>query len=194
MKNFKRVFAVALAAWCVSVQARAQNQQAASFSAAEVSFVYARQSGAASNQFAVWVEDESGAVVKTLYATRYTAKGGWKVREQSVPQWVKKANVALMSASEIDTFSSATPRAGAAAYTWDGTGKNGQKVPAGVYRVFLEASLRWGARVVYSADIRDGSAGGLRVDVHYYDGNTEITGAKIPAEKSMISNVEITVK
>jgi len=36
----------------------------------EVSFTFARQSGAASNQFAVWVEDAQGRYVRTLYATR----------------------------------------------------------------------------------------------------------------------------
>jgi hypothetical protein len=191
MKNCKYFVAVVFAA-LGALQIVAQNRQAV-FSAVEVSFLYTRQSGMASNQYAVWIEDESGAVVKTLYATRYTAKGGWKVREQSIPQWVKKANVASMSASEVDAFSSATPRAGMVTYTWDGTDKSGQKVPVGEYRVFLEASLRWGGRVVYSAVV-GGSQGSRPVDVRYYDGNTEITGAKIPAEKDMISNVAVNIK
>ena len=43
-----------------------------------ISFDYAKQSGYAANQFAVWVEDANGALIKTLYATRFTVKGGYQ--------------------------------------------------------------------------------------------------------------------
>jgi hypothetical protein len=167
------------------------------FSSVEVSFLFTRQTGYASNQYAVWIEDSSGAVVKTLYATRFTAKGGWKTREQSIPQWVKKANAANKKPAEIDAVTSATPGTGIVTYVWDGSGKNGEKAGAGQYRVFLEASLRWGWRVVYSAVIHSDSRGVLRLDERYYDGNTEISEANVSLEgkeKKMISNVTVRVK
>jgi hypothetical protein len=192
MKNFRYFIAVVLAAGS-ALQAVPQERRAA-FSAVEISFLYTRQSGMASNQYAVWVEDGSGAVVRTLYATRYTAAGGWKVREQSIPQWVKKANVASMRAGDIDAVSSATPRTGKVAYKWDGTDKNGKRVPDGEYRVFLEASLRWGVRVVYTATVSGSAREDPQVEVRYYDGNTELTGAGVPAERGMISGVAVSVR
>lgn len=43
-----------------------------------VTFDFEKQSGYASNQFAVWIEDVDGNLINTLYATRFTATGGYK--------------------------------------------------------------------------------------------------------------------
>ena len=40
----------------------------------EVSFDYQRQSGPGSNQYAVWIENEKGEVVKTLFVTSFSTK------------------------------------------------------------------------------------------------------------------------
>ena len=52
-----------------------------------ISFNYQKQFGFASNQFAVWIEDINGNHVKTLYATFYTAKGGYLDRAESLRMW-----------------------------------------------------------------------------------------------------------
>ncbi|MDR2037847.1 MAG: DUF2271 domain-containing protein [Bacteroidales bacterium] len=43
----------------------------------EITVSYVRQSGHGSNQYAVWIEDSVGKLVKTLYVTQFTAKGGY---------------------------------------------------------------------------------------------------------------------
>jgi hypothetical protein len=110
-----------------------------------VSFDYKRQSGSASNQFAIWIEDMDGGYVKTLYATRYTANGGYERRPDSIPIWVKK--------SGVDAVTSATPREGPLSYAWDLTDKDGGTVPKGEYKVFVEGTLRWKNQVLYSGVI-----------------------------------------
>jgi len=89
-----------------------------------ISFDYEKQSGYASNQFAVWIEDMGGDLVKTLYATRYTANGGYKNRPDSIFLWVDKSGLAAMSKTDVDAVSGATPAAGTQYYTWDMTDKN----------------------------------------------------------------------
>lgn len=51
-------------------------------SALEVSFYYQRQADPGSNQYAVWIENEKGNVVKTLFVTSYTTKGHARGGEQ----------------------------------------------------------------------------------------------------------------
>jgi hypothetical protein len=121
-----------------------------------ISFDFDKQSGRASNQFAVWVEDEGGKLVKTLYATRFTAKGGYKNRPDSIPLWVEKSGLASMNQSEIDVISGATPQAGTLYYVWDLTDKDANKVAPGKYRFFVEGSTRWKNRVLYAGVITIG--------------------------------------
>jgi len=143
-------------------------QQRTSQAAAELSFSFTRLSGSASNQFAVWVEDSQGRYMKTLYATRYTATGGWKRRETSIPVWVKKSGLANLTNSQIDAVTGATPRTGELTYTWDGTDLNGTAVPSGDYFLILEGTLRWENQVLYRAPIRFGrGAAAAEVSVEY---------------------------
>ena len=55
-----------------------------------ISFQFKR-GGIASSQYAIWIENETGELVRTVYATSYTVKGGYKVRQESIPTWVQKA-------------------------------------------------------------------------------------------------------
>jgi hypothetical protein len=118
-----------------------------------VTFDLEKQSGYASNQFAVWVEDADGHLIKTLYATRFTANGGYKNRPDSIPAWVEKSGLASMEKSDIDAITGATPNAGTLSYVWDLTDANDNTVPFGEYSFFVEASLRWKNRVLYSGSI-----------------------------------------
>ena len=145
----------------------------------EVSFSYSKQQGFSSNQFAVWVEDSKGVFMKTLYATAFTANGGWKKRELSLPEWVKKADLASKSGVQIVT--GATPQSGDLTYVWDLSG-----VKAGEYFICLEATLRSEKKVIYRAKIDTTKPYSVRPDPTYFGGDSK--------ERSMINNVVITVK
>ena len=123
-----------------------------------ITFGYEKQPGYASNQFAVWIEDTDGNHIKTLYATRYTANGGYKDRPDSIPTWVAKSGLAEMQKSELDAIAGATPKAGTLSYAWDLTDASKNTVPSGDYKFYVEGSLRWKNRVIYSGVITIGDA------------------------------------
>jgi len=150
----------------------------------EVSFTYTKQSGFASNQFAVWIEDAQGRYVKTLYATKFTAKGGWQKRELSLPLWVKQSNLAKMDKSQVDAITGSTPKGGDLRYVWDGTDSTGKAVPAGEYRVIVEASLRNENSAIYTAVIKLGEKGKVTAQVRYTGTST--------AERGMIGPVTVS--
>jgi len=119
----------------------------------EISFNYEKISGSASNQFAIWIEDMNGNLVRTIYATQWTAKGGYKSRPDSIPIWVGKAGLASMSKDEVDAVSGATPKKGPLHYNWDLKDSSGNSVAPGEYRFFVEGTLRWKNQVMYSGII-----------------------------------------
>lgn len=114
----------------------------------EVSFEFARQKGFSTNQFAVWIEDEDARPVKTLFATRFTASGGWKKRAEALPEWVSRYDA---EQDRLDAAAGATPRSGEACYVWDCTDESGAAVEPGEYRVMVEGTLRKENRVLYAA-------------------------------------------
>jgi len=159
---------------------------AAQQTAVELTFNFSRQSGAASNQYAIWIEDAHGRHIKTIYATRWTANGGWSRRPTSIPLWVKQAGVSEMTSAQIDAVSGATPRTGDLTFMWDGTNSRGMSVPAGNYILVIEGTLRWENIVYYRAPIALGQgAANANVNVEYLGDST--------SERSMISNVRVRV-
>ena len=157
---------------------------------------YESQSGWASNQFAVWVEDINGGYIKTLYATIWTADGGYTTRPESILLWVEKANPELMPKQELDAVAGATPKSGSLAYTWDMTNQNGEIVPHGEYKIFVEGSLRWRNRVIFSGVINTGG-GAQEITaepefIYESSSNGEALDGSAP-ENSMISAVTIKI-
>ena len=178
MKKYLFVFVLLFA-----VLACTGAQQKTPQAAAELTFSYTRLSGSASNQFAVWVEDSQGKHIKTLYATKYTANGGWKRRETSIPVWVKKSGLADLTGAQVDAVTGATPKTGTLTYTWDGTDSSGKAVPAGNYVLYLEGTLRWENQVLYRAPINFGKgAASAEVKVEYK--------GDAGADRSMIGDVK----
>ena len=121
-----------------------------------ISFEYTRQSGPASNQHAVWIEDMEGNLIKSLFASRWTANGGFRTRPDSIALWTEIADPANMETADIDAIAGVTPRAGLQSYTWDLTDLNGETVLKGDYRFFVEGTLRWKNFVLISGVIRIG--------------------------------------
>ena len=123
---------------------------------AVISFDYEKQSGSASNQYAVWIEGMDGKFIKTLFATKWTADGGYKTRPDSIALWAERSGLASMKKPETDAVSGATPKSGVQSYLWDLTDAEGEAVPPGKYMFFVEGTLRWKNFVLYSGVIEIG--------------------------------------
>jgi hypothetical protein len=117
----------------------------------EISFNFHR-GGIASSQYAIWIEDEKGKLVRTIYATSFTAKGGYGYRKDAIPTWVNKAKPQQMTSTQVDAVTGATPQNGNLVYRWDGRDDKGTRVPAGKYKFFIEGTLHWKSRILYSGD------------------------------------------
>ena len=185
--NSRHMIAMSIILCCLSIFigfAFANSTSASSESVAELSFTFTRQTGSGSNQFAVWIEDDRGRYVTTLYATAFTANGGWERRSSSLPLWVKKSGISTMENFRVDAFTGATPSAGSLTYSWDGTDSRGVVLPAGRYVIFLEATLRGENQVVYKAPIRTGRRRPPQSTV-----SVEYIGTPPGDERGMISDV-----
>ena len=181
----KKIFFLALLTVLVLSCAAAQ-QTTRQTAAADITLAFTRQGGTASNQFVVWIEDAQGNYIKTLYATRWAATGGWKKRPAAIPVWVSKSSLSDMTKNQIDAFSGATPRTGTCTYTWDGTDSRGAAVPDGEYAVVLEGNLRWENRVMCRAPILLGQGPATpNVSIAYTGDNA--------AERAMIADVKVQV-
>ncbi|AIQ11311.1 hypothetical protein PDUR_04365 [Paenibacillus durus] len=121
-----------------------------------MSFPFVRQDGLASNQFAVWVEDGKGRFVKTLYATRFIATGGYKLRPEAIPTWVEHSGLAQTSPEEADAVSGATLSSGPLKFAWDCKDQDGRPVPEGSYRFYVEGTTHWENRILYEGTIAVG--------------------------------------
>jgi len=157
--------------------------------AAELTFIYTRQSGSASNQYAVWIENAQGQHIKSIYASKWTADGGYSRRPTSIPLWIKQSDRPNMTKAQVEAVSGATPRTGDVTHIWDGTDSNGEFVPDGDYMLILEATLRWENQVYYRVPIALGQGAATpQVSIEYVSGDRDTT-----AERAMISNVVVKV-
>ena len=154
----KKYFIAMMAAMLLSMPTMAQKGKAKSL---EVSFNYQKQAGPGSNQYAVWIENEKGEVVKTLFVTSFTTKGrvrgneqpmrGYVKRPNCVPTWVKTVKANDLSDQQLDAVTGATPQAGGQqTFTWDFIDQQGKKVKQGKYRVMVEATLYQASDIIYS--------------------------------------------
>ena len=90
------------------------------------------------NQIAVWIEDNDGNYVKSLYATRDAAIGKWKERPDMLTQWVRKSDWGNASPADVDAVSSVAQATGPQTVVWDLTDQSGQPVSTGTYIYKIE--------------------------------------------------------
>ena len=159
----------------------------------ELSFNYTKQAGPGSNQYAVWIEDAAGKVVKTLFVTEFTSKGrsrdgskparGYTYRTSCVPTWVKHVGAESLTDEQMDAFTGATPaQSGVQTFTWDFTDQSGQPVAKGTYRVYLEATYNGASVVTYTGTVSSGDKpGDVKLEKTYIDESED--------RKDMISGV-----
>ena len=161
----KKIIIASVVTMLLAIPAVALNKgKAAKAKTLEVSFNYQRKQGPGSNQYAVWIENEKGEVVKTLFVTSFTTKGRTRENEQPmrgyikrpacVPTWVKAAKANDLSDQQLDAVTGATPQAsGTQTFIWDFTDQDGKSVKKGTYKVFIEATLFNASTIIYSGSI-----------------------------------------
>ena len=163
---------------------------AALYADVSIDFDYKSMSGFSSNQMALWVENDKGEVVKTIFVTDFTGvKRGYKKREQSLNHWVSIAKPDKMTDSEIDVISSATPKAGTQHFSWDFTDNAGKKVPEGKYFIKLEGTLYQGSNAVYTGTIDTGNIAPGTVEVVLERSEPATT-----KNETMLQNVVMSIK
>ena len=129
-------------------------QQKTASGSVTVSYKLSRLFRIASNQYAIWIETDTGSFVRTLRVTNFTAKkSGWKFRPQAIPTWVKAANVADLPQSEVDAVSSPTLKSGSYKVVWDLKDSKGKPVPPGKYKYLIEGNIYWDKLVLWSGTI-----------------------------------------
>lgn len=188
-----RIIIFTVLAVIIAMPAMAQRNSSAKASAVELSFNYQKQSGPGSNQYAVWVENAEGKVVRTLVVTSFTSKGrggrrGYTFRPTCVPTWVKNAGAEQMTDEQIDAVTGATPaQNGVQTFTWDFKDANGKQVPAGDYKIFLEATLYNNSIILYSgAFSTKDKAGEIKL--------TSTLTQEDESHKNMITEVKAAIK
>lgn len=120
-----------------------------------VAFSYAPAAAArARNPYvAVWVEDSAGKLVQTISL--------WYEQTGKGSRWLNELRSWYSASGGRPTavISGATRSAGAYTVAWDGTGANGQKVPAGDYVLFVEAAREHGPHGITSTPLSIGATG-----------------------------------
>lgn len=164
----------------------------------EVSFDYKRQAGPGSNQYAVWIENERGEVVKTLFVTSFTTKGrtrageqpmrGYVKRPACVPVWVKASKAEEQTDQQLDAYTGATPKAdGTQTFTWDFTDQTGKVVKKGTYKVLVEATLFGESDIVYSGTFTTKDKAGVVI-------LTPTLTKEDENHKDMVTNVKAVIR
>ncbi|MDT0306433.1 DUF2271 domain-containing protein [Streptomyces sp. DSM 44917] len=110
----------------------------------------------ASNQLAVWIEDASGAYVRTLFATSFTANGGYNRRPESLVRWRETSGWEWATEEEIESASRPAQDSGEHTLYWDGTDSNGVPVRPGRYTYRVEGNVWWENRVLFTGTIEIG--------------------------------------
>ena len=150
----------------------------------DIELNYTRLSGYSTNQYAIWVETETGVYVKTIFVTKFTGRGGWKKRPDSLPEWVKSSKASSLDVKALDAFTGATPKQGVVKHFWDFTDASGKKLLSGNYVLRIEATTRGKNKIDYFARI--GKDGTITVERKVIGDNE--------AENAMIKDVKVTAK
>ena len=116
----------------------------------EISFLFNKAEGVVpSYQIAMWLEDEEGRYVKTLFVSEYLAGPGISL-EVVCPDWVKQARWDKVADSEFDAATHPTPPVGANTMKFD-CGKRG--IAPGNYRFCVQAHIHENYNILYRGRI-----------------------------------------
>lgn len=147
------------------------------------SFRFDRRMRIATNQYAIWIENKDGVLVRTLFVTAYTAGKGWKKRLSSLPEWRKAVGSLL-----VDGVSGATPKSGVQQVVWDLRDAQGVQVADGQYLLRFEGNLGFETYLDAKCMLR---ISGEEVSASSVD--LQVVG-KPPLEQKMISDLSVKVR
>lgn len=85
-------------------------------------------------QTAVWIENEDGAFIKTIYVSGFS--GYAKEKQVNLPKWAKSSKFA-----DVDAITGASIDLGHHIYTWDLKDNSGKEVKPGGYIVKVEVAF-----------------------------------------------------
>ena len=103
---------------------------------------------------AIWLEDEAGALVKTLYVSHDLSSTEYKLGE-ACPDWVRQAHWEKAAPPLVDAVTGPTPNVGSGALAFDVATFD---LPAGVYRFKLQVHISDTYNVLYSGRLSVGGA------------------------------------
>jgi Predicted periplasmic protein len=131
----------------------------------EITLDYEKQEGSGGNQWAIWIEDEKGDLVKTVFVTNFTADGGYIPRPACTPIWVSKAKErGSLNENKIDAYSGATPQTGVHTYVWDLTDEDNNAIEKGTYTFVVEATLLMESEAIFKGEVAIG--GDKEITIH----------------------------
>jgi hypothetical protein len=123
-----------------------------------ITYTWSRIQSRGSNQLAIWIEDSKGNHVRTLFATHFTATGGYKYRPVSLSEWASKFDLKDATREQVDAVSGSTPQSGKQTAVWDGKDQAGRLVTPGKYIVRMEANIHNEDRMFFRAEVNIGGA------------------------------------
>lgn len=121
--------------------------------AGKLEITYLVTSNDASRFTAVWLENEGGELVKTLFVSTELAQGAFTVDGDICPDWLKKSHWEKASQAEVDAVSGPTPSAGSGSLSFD-LKKHG--ISPGVYFFCMQIHLHDNYNILYKGQIRLG--------------------------------------
>ena len=121
-----------------------------------ITYTWSRIQSRGSNQLAVWIEDQKGNHIRTLFATHFTATGGYKYRPVSLSEWASKFDLRNATNEQVDAVSGSTPQSGKQIVIWDGKDQSGKNVADGKYIIRMEANIHNEDRMFFRAEVNVG--------------------------------------
>ncbi len=119
----------------------------------EISFLFNKAEGVVpSYQIAIWLEDETGKYIKTLFVSEYLAGPGIGLGVVC-PDWVKQAHWDKVDDAEFDAATRPTPPVGTNIMKFD---CNKMGILPGTYRFCVQAHINENYNILYRGKIAVG--------------------------------------
>jgi hypothetical protein len=121
--------------------------------AGKLQISYLVTSDDASRFTAVWLENEHGDLIRTLFVSGELAQGAFTVEGDICPDWIRKSHWEKASQAEVDAVSGPTPSAGSGSLSFD-LKKSG--LSPGVYFFCMQIHIHDNYNILYKGEIRLG--------------------------------------